>query len=330
MKAVDKTCAAVGVKAACEGLGVSRATYYRRRKGAVKLPKMKRSHRRLNEAEEQAVLEVLNSEAYADMAPPEVYADLLDKGLYLCSVSTMYRLLHAAKEVKERRHQRRQVEYHKPELLARGPNQVWSWDITKVRGPYAGCFYNLYVLLDVYSRYVVGWVLAERESGEQARALFEASLRREDIGPEELTVHSDRGKSMRSHEVVEFLSRWDVARSYSRPHVSNDNPYSESQFHTLKYRPGYPKRFGSIEDARYYMQGFFAWYNEEHRHSGIAYMTPSAVHHGRAAEVQQDRQAVLAASYAAHPERFVKGPPRAKLPPAKVWINRPAESPHIA
>lgn len=315
-----------GVRATCAALGISRATYYRQRgrAGAPSGPKARPAPRRLSGSEEQRVLDLLDSERFADRAVPEVHATLLDEGLCLCSMRTMYRILKRHGEVRERRNQLRHPVYSKPELLATGPNQVWSWDITKVRGPSPGLFYHLYVMLDVYSRYVVGWVLAEYESGAQAKALIASCHRRQGVGPNQLTVHSDRGQSMRSQEVLGLLADLQVRRSYSRPHVSNDNPYSEAQFKTLKYHPTYPARFGSFEEARRYFGELLEWYNVRHRHSGLAFMTPEDVHLGRAEAKRRQRQVVLDRAYAEHPERFVKGAPRAKSVPPEVWINKPA------
>lgn len=315
-----------GVRKSCEALGISRSTYYRQRgrDGAPLSPTERPSPRRLSGPEEQQVLDLLNSDRFADRAVPEVHATLLDEGVCLCSMRTMYRILKRHDEILERRNQLRHPVYTKPELLATGPNQLWSWDITKVKGPTPGLFYHLYVMLDVFSRYVVGWVLAEYESGAQAKALISLCYQRQGVGPHQLTVHSDRGKSMRSHEVLGLLTDLHIRRSYSRPHVSNDNPYSEAQFKTLKYHPSYPKRFGAFEEARRYFGELLEWYNTQHRHSGLAFMTPEDVHLGRAEQKQMQRQAVLDQAYAEHPERFVKGPPKAKSVPQAVWINKPA------
>ena len=313
-----------GVAEACRALGLSRATYYRQLSqpdsegGSERWPP-----RRLGAEEEQQVLEILNSERFRDQAVPEAYTVLLDEGRYMCSQRTMYRILGRQGQVRERRHEREHPAYQKPELLATGPNQVWSWDITKIKGPKAWIFYNLYVVIDVFSRYVVAWTISEHESGEQARALIEAACERQGIGREHLTVHSDRGKAMRSKLLADLLGELGVRRSFTRPHVSNDNPYSESQFKTLKYHPSFPERFGSIEDARSYLRAFFQWYNTQHRHSGIAMMTPEAVHTGRCEQVWKQRKETLAAAYQRHPERFVKGEPAPRQVPDQVWINQP-------
>lgn len=306
----------------CRHLGISRSTWYRRQNPESR-PDRRSSPRGLTGDERAEVVELLNSETYRDEAVPTVHAKLLDQGKYLCSQRTMYRILKAEKQVRQRRHEREHPVYQKPELLATGPNQVWSWDITKIKGPKSWIFYDLYVVIDIFSRCVVSWSITEYESGEQARALIGAACAREGIERNQLTVHSDRGRAMRSKCLADLLGELGVGRSFNRPHVSNDNPYSESHFKTLKYRPGYPERFGSIEDARSHMRAFFQWYNTEHRHSGIAMMTPKDVHTGQADEVRRNRQAVLDAAYAAHPERFVNGPPQARAVPDEVWINKP-------
>lgn len=311
-----------GLQEACDALGVSRATWYRSR-SPQKTSDRRHPPRKLDAVERTDILTVLNSERYQDEAVPTVHAKLLDEGVYLCSERTMYRILKAEHQVKQRQHERTHPEYKKPELLATGPNQVWSWDITKVKGPKPWIFYDLYVVIDIFSRCVVAWCLTEYESGEQARALIGAACAREGIRRNQLIVHSDRGRAMRSKCLADLLGELGVGRSFNRPHVSNDNPYSESHFKTLKYRSGYPERFGSSEDARSYMRAFFQWYSTEHRHSGIAMMTPMDVHTGRADEVQSRRQAVLDAAYQKHPERFVKGAPQARGVPEEVWINKP-------
>ena len=319
METVQKNIAGHGVQGCCEALGVSRASFYRwRNRPDVTPPDQRRPPRQLTGEEKQEVLNVLNSERFMDQAPPEVYATLLDEGIFLCSTRSMYRILGEHQQVRERRKQSRHSVYVKPELLATGPNQVWSWDITKIKGPWPGLWYHLYVVLDIYSRKVVGWLLSSRESGEQARALLETSCKREGIAQNQLSVHSDNGPSMKSGELAELLARLQVNRSFSRPHVSNDNPYSESQFKTLKYRYDFPERFGSLEDAREYLQGFFDWYNREHRHSGLAMMTPEAVHTGRHTEILKKRQQTLEEAQRRHPERFVKGVPKPGQVPTEV------------
>lgn len=273
--------------------------------------------------ERQAVLDTLHSPRFADQSPAEVYATLLDEGTYLCSVSTMYRLLRACQEVRERRDQLRHPNYAKPELLATAPNQVWSWDITKLLGPQKWTYYCLYVIMDIFSRYVVGWMIAHRESATLAKRLIRETIAKQNIAPSQLTVHADRGSSMTSKSVAFLLSDLGVTKTHSRPYTSNDNPFSEAQFKTLKYRPEFPDRFGSIEDARAFCQVFFRWYNTEHHHSGIGLLTPEAVHTGRSQEVIEVRQTTLLAAYDRHPERFVRKPPRPPILPEAAWINRP-------
>jgi putative transposase len=269
------------------------------------------------------VLDLLHSERFVDQAPAEVYAILLDEGVYLCSVRTMYRVLEEAQEVRERRNQARHPQYAKPELLATQPNEVWSWDITKLLGPVKWTYFYLYVILDIFSRYVVGWMVARRESAGLANRLIQESCQKQGIGPAQLTLHADRGSSMASKCVAMLLADLGVTKTHSRPHVSNDNPFSESQFKTLKYRPEFPKRFGSIEDARAFCRDFFHWYNNEHRHSGIGWLTPETVHYGRAKRAISARQAVLDEAHARHPERFIRKPPKAPELPEAVWINPP-------
>lgn len=324
MSAVEALAATTGVVAACEALGVPRASIYRRRQ--PKTPAERRSRptspRALSPAQRAIVLDTLNGR-FVDVAPAEVCATLLDEGTYLCSSRTMNRVLQENGQARERRDQARHPAYAKPELLAERPNELWSWDITKLRGPTRGSHFALYVILDVFSRYVVGWSIDYRESDELAKVLIADTCAKEKVAPASLTIHADRGPSMTSKTVETLLADLGVAKSHSRPHVSNDNPYSESQFKTLKYRPGFPDRFGSEQDARTYCRVFFPWYNTEHRHSGIAMLTPADVHFGRAQLVLAKRQAVLDAAYAATPERFVAGRPRTPKLPSKVWINEP-------
>jgi len=272
------------------------------------------------------VLDVLHSERFRDQSPYEVYATLLDEGIYLASIRTMYRILHRADEVRERRAQARHPARVKPELMADAPRQVWSWDITKLRGP-KGIYYYLYVLIDVYSRYVVGWLLATHESAELAKQLIADSIEREGVEPGSLTIHADNGSSMASKPVALLLEDLGVAKTHSRPHTSNDNPYSEAQFKTLKYRPDFPERFDTIEQARAFCREFFPWYNDEHHHSGIGLLAPAMVHHGSAAQVTQHRAMVLSDAYARHPERFVNGQPHPKPIAQNVWINQPDDTP---
>jgi putative transposase len=304
-------------------LGVPRATLYRQRRLPTRAAAPRpRPARALTAPERQAVLDLLHSERFVDQAPTEVYATLLDEGTYHCSPRTMYRLLTEAHEVRERRNQLRQVA-PKPELLATGPNQVWSWDITKLLGPVKWTYFYLYVILDIFSRYVVGWMVAREESAPLAERLISATCAKHAISPGQLLIHADRGPSMTSKSVALLLADLGVTRTHSRPHVSNDNPYSEAQFKTLKYRPEFPERFGFLEEARAFCQWFFTWYNTEHHHSGIGLLTPVVVHYGWGDQVLAQRQHVLASAYAAHPERFVRKPPAPLAVPAAVWINRP-------
>jgi putative transposase len=277
----------------------------------------------LKAEERQQVLRVLHSEKFVDKAPQEVYAALLDEGQYVCSIRTMYRLLEANQEVKERRNQLRHPTYQKPELLATAPNQVWSWDITKLLGPVKWTYFYLYVILDIFSRYAVGWMIASRESKALAQKLIQETIEKQSIHPGQLTIHADRGASMKSKPVALLLSDLGVTKTHSRPHTSDDNPYSEAQFKTLKYRPDFPERFGSLEDARAFCQAFFSWYNTEHHHSGIGLMTPQAVHYGLAQEIFRARQEVLLAAYEKHPERFVRKVPVPLALPQAAWINPP-------
>ncbi len=326
MATVDQIAPLTGTAPACRALGLARASVYRFRRPRPALVRLPRPtpKRALAPSERQAVLEALHSERFADKAPAEVYATLIDEKRYLCSTRTMYRVLDAAGEVRERRNQLRHPAYHKPQLLATGPNQVWSWDITKLLGPVKWTFYYLYVILDIFSRYAVGWMIASRESGPLAEKLIGESCRRQGIEPGRLSIHSDRGSSMTSKPVALLLADLGVTKSLSRPRVSNDNAYSEAQFKTLKYRPEFPDRFGSLEDARAFCQRFFRWYNTEHRHFGIGLMTPAAVHHGQAQEITDRRRIVLEAAYKAHPERFVRKPPVPPAIPSVAWINQPA------
>jgi putative transposase len=270
------------------------------------------------------VLEVLHSERFADASPGEIWATLLDEETYLCSERSMYRILGENCEVRERRNQLRHPQYSKPELLATAPNQVWSWDISKLKGPVKWTYYYLYVLLDIYSRYVVAWLLADRESGVNAKRMIEQAYEQQNIKPGQVTIHADRGPAPAGKVVAQLLADLGLTKSHSRPHVANDNPFSESQFKTMKYRPEFPDRFGSMPDARGFCRVFFRWYNIDHRHSGIAMLTPAMVHYGHAEEVLAKRHQVLLAAYDAHPERFPNGPPRRKQLPPAAWINPPS------
>jgi len=317
----------VGVSLSCRGLGVARATLYRRRAARTR-PRPQQSRprpaRSLRDEERQAVLAVLNEERFCDLSPSAVWAILLDEGRYLCSIRTMYRILAAAGAVRDRRNQLRHPAYQKPELLATAPNQVWSWDITKLKGPVKWSYFYLYVLIDIYSRKVVGWMVADCESSVLARELIEQTCQKEGIERDQLTIHADRGPSMTSKVVAFLYADLGVTKSHSRPYTSSDNPFSESCFRTLKYRPDFPARFGSIEDARAHCRVFFAWYNREHRHSSLGLMTPETVHHGRAEAVAATRSIVLDAAYRAHPERFVRRAPTPPALPTETWINPPA------
>lgn len=321
MEAVQQLAEDVGVSRACEALNVPRSSYYAKHHPPPSRTASRRpSHRKLAPEEERHVLEVLNSSRFM---PREVYASLLDEGMYLCSVSTMYRILRAHNQVRERRHQRIHPPYAKPQLVATGPNQVWTWDITRLLGPRTGVYYSLYVILDLYSRYVVGWMIAEGESASLAQTLLHETFTKHGIESRQLTIHSDRGAAMTSKMVAQLLATLGVTKTHSRPRTSNDNPYSEAQFKTLKYRPEFPDRFGSLEDAQAFCRTFFHWYNNEHYHTSLGLLTPHQVHYGQAEEVINKRNKVLAAAYEAHPERFVRKPPTADEPAAEVWINRP-------
>jgi putative transposase len=276
-------------------------------------------------SERQVVIDILHSDRFQDKAPYEVYATLLDEGQYHCSIRTMYRILTAEHGcVKERRKHVQRSHYNKPELLATGPNQVWSWDITKLKGPVKWTYFYLYVILDIFSRYVVGWMVAHREQDALAKRLIEQSSIKQNIEPGQLTVHADRGSSMKSKAVANLLADLGITKTHSRPHVSDDNPYSESQFKTLKYCPDFPDRFGSIQDARAFCQPFFNWYNKDHRHSGIALMTPQQVHYGMAEKVFIFRSQVLSKAFQRNPIRFKGKMPKPYELPDAVWINRPS------
>jgi putative transposase len=324
IQAAEELSRTVGVAPACDALVVSRASLYRRRCRQAPVARVRpRSHRALLPHEHQAVLDVLHCEPFVDKAPAQVWAELADEGRYLCSIRTMYRILKQHGEVKERRNQLRHPNYPVPRLVATGPNQVWSWDITKLLGPVKWTYYYLYVLLDIFSRYVVGWMVARLESAALAKRLIEESCLKQGVLPEQLAVHADRGPSMTSKTVALLLADLGLTQSHSRPHVSNDNPYSEAQFKTLKYRPDFPDRFGGLEDARAFCHVFFTYYNTQHRHSGLALLTPESVHYGHADEILAARQHTLWSAYLAHPERFVQGPPQVPSLPSAVWINPP-------
>lgn len=330
MTAVTELASTAGIRAACQALDLPRASYYRKigprgssRSASVR-PLLARA---LRPEEREAVLACLHEERFQDRSPAAVYATLLDQGQYLCSIRTMYRVLGEHGESRERRDQLTHPPYQKPELLATAPNQLWSWDITKLLGPMKWTYFYLYVLLDVFSRYVTGWMVALRESAELAKRLIEESCAKQNIRRGRLTLHADRGTSMSSKPVAFLLADLGVTKTHSRPHVSNDNPYSESQFRTLKYRPEFPDRFGCIQDSRAFCQRFFRWYNQEHRHSGIGLLTPAMVHYGQTGLILRQRQQVLDAAYQLHPERFVRSAPKPPAPPSEVWINKPVRHP---
>lgn len=329
MRAIETVTTPGETAALCQSVGVSRASLYRHRRPAPPSTSTRPrtpSPRALPPPERQAVLDVLHSERFVDQSPIEVHATLLEEQTYLCSPRTMYRVLAAVDEVRERRAQARHPAYTTPELVATGPNQVWSWDITKLKGAIPYLYYSLYVILDLFSRYAVGWMVALHENAHLAARLIEQTCAKQRIGPQQLTIHADRGAPMRSKRVALLFSDLGINASHSRPRVSNDKPFSEAQFRTLKYRPAFPDRFGSLPHARAVSRDLFAWYNDAHHHSGLTYLTPAAVHYGRAATVLATRHRTRLAAYAAHPERFVQGPPRPATLPTAAWINRPPTS----
>lgn len=323
MKAVESLAQKVGITRACKTLMFPRASFYRLREAPSRNRRRPTPPRALSPSERQTVLQQLNSPRFADQSPREAWATLLDEGTHLCSVRTMYRILKSENSVRERRNQLRHPKYKKPQLLATGPNQVWSWDLTKLHGPEKWNYYHLYVILDIYSRYVVGWMLASRESGELASTLLRTTTERQKIDPNQLTIHADNGSAPKSKCVAHMLADLGVTKSHSRPHTSNDNPYSEAQFKTMKYSHTFPTRFGCYEDARAFLQRFFSWYNNEHHHVGLGLLTPTCVHHGNADTVIADRQRTLDAAYRAHPDRFVRQRPTPPKLPLKAWINPP-------
>jgi putative transposase len=323
MRIVAEQQPTLGVAPACHALAVPRASYYRWRKPPDRVPVVRQSPRALSPDERERILAVLNSDRFAEQPPAEVYATLLDEGKYLCSIRTMYRILAAAGEVRERRRQLCHPHYTAPELLATAPNQLWSWDITKLKGPAKWMYFYLYVILDVFSRYVVGWMVAERDSATLAQRLIAQTCERQGVERGQLTIHADRGAAMIAKSVALLLVDLGVTKTHSRPHVSNDNPYSESQFKTLKYHPEFPERFGCVQDARRFLVDFFLWYNTMHHHSGLGWLTPWDVHYGHAAQRLSDRKLILAQAFEANPERFVRGVPTPPALPTAVWINRP-------
>jgi len=313
----------VGVTTACQVLDVPRSSLYRARQPQAAAKPRPKPSRALSEPERAEVRAVLNSERFQDCPPRQVYATLLDEQTYLCHWRTMYRILKEHHEVNERRNQLQHPSYAKPELVASGPNQLWSWDITKLRGPAKWHYYYLYVILDVFSRYVVGWLLAEQESAKLAKVLIVETCAKQHICRDELTLHADRGGPMKAKTVGQLLLDLGITKSHSRPHVPDDNPYSEAHFKTLKYQPDFPGRFGSFQEALSWARRFFPWYNQQFYHSSLGLLTPASVHYGQAGVILDQRQRVLQAAYEAHPERFVQGQPQQPTLPTEVWINQP-------
>jgi putative transposase len=328
MNATKDLAASVGTAAACRALGVPRATLYRQRHAPaqplVEAPARPAPPLKLTALEQARALEMRHSARFVDASPYTVYATLLDEGEYVGSVRTLYRLLEQAGENTERRRVRTPTGYVKPERLATGPNQLWSWDITKLKGPQKWTYFYLYVIIDVFSRCVVGWTVATRESSELAKLLFQETCEKHGIAPDQLTVHADRGASMTSKCLAQLFADLGITKTHSRPYTSDDNPFSEAHFKTLKYRPDFPARFGCLEDARAHCRAFFDWYNQEHRHAGIAFMTPAAVHAGQVAAILETRSHTLEAAFDANPSRFKGRCPTPQQPPEAVWINPPA------
>lgn len=322
-QSAEQLAPSVGVSTACQELGVSRSSLYRARQPQPLAKPRPKPGRTLSEQERAEVRAVLNSDRFQDCPPRQVYATLLDEQTYLCHWRTMYRILKEHNEVHERRNQVKHPRYAKPELVATGPNQLWSWDITKLKGPVKWHYYYLYVILDVFSRYVVGWLLAEQESAQLAEQLIGESCAKQQLSRDELTLHSDRGGPMTAKRVAQLLIDLGVTQSHSRPRVPDDNPYSEAQFKTLKYHPDYPGRFGSFQEALEWARRFFGWYNQQFYHSSLGLLTPASVHYGQAEIILDQRQQVLQAAYQAHPERFVQGRPQPPSLAAEVWINQP-------
>jgi putative transposase len=327
MQAVSESMPPGTAADACRAFGVPRASWYRHERPVPVAygPKKRRAspRRSLSETERETVLETVNSQRFADQAPGEIVATLLDEGRYLCSERTMYRILKDHDQVRERRRFLRHPTYQRPELLATRPNEVWTWDITKLKGPVKYQYFQLYVMLDIFSRMVVGWMLADCEKDELAGQLIAETCERQGILPDQLSIHADRGTSMTSLHVAALLANLGVTKSHSRPHVSNDNPYSESHFKTMKYRPNFPARFGSLVDARAFCRAFFDWYNHDHHHSGIAMLTPADHHRGLGDAVLIARNGVMLGAYGQNPERFVNGKPVVRATPDAAWINPP-------
>lgn len=350
-EAVKDLAAVVGERRACQQVGYSRASFrrhhvlepsdpmrplsrqqrrYRARVAERTAARPRRARRRsslaLTGPERHGVLNAIHDPRFIDRSVPYIHATLLDEGTYHCSISTMYRLLHDVGEVGERRDQATRPPHVKPELCATAPRQVFAWDITKLHGPQKWTYYYLYVILDIYSRYVVGWMVADRESSQLARLLLAETINKERLDPTKLTVHADRGSSMTSKPVAFLLADLGVTKTHSRPHVSDDNPHVESFFKTLKYQPEFPATFANLAEARAFCRIFFDWYNTQHRHSSLALLTPADVHHGHAPARLEQRQSTMDAAYAAHPERFVHGKPKVRQLPVASYINRPTES----
>jgi putative transposase len=316
------------IAGACAALGVARASVYRGRANSATLPAPRPARppppRALDAEERRKILDLLRTPRFEDQAPAEIYATLLDQGIYLCSIRTMYRILAQEGEVRERRNQLRHPHYQKPELLATAPNQVWSWDITKLMGPAKWSYFYLYVILDIFSRRVVGWCVADAENASLFKELFDDTVAKHGVPPGQLTLHADRGGPMKAKATTLLLADLGVTKSHSRPHTSNDNPFSEAHFKTLKYQPQFPQRFGCIEDAKAFCRLFFTWYNKDHHHAGIGLMTPDQVHYGQAPAIHAARQKTLTVAFNVNPERFVCKAPEPPPMPTETWINRPS------
>lgn len=327
MTQVDVLGAQIGIRAACEMLGVPRSAHQRSHSPVVPprpvVGLKPTSWRGLSVVERQAVRETLNSERFQDQSPREVYATLLDEGEYRCHWRTMYRVLDEHDEVRERRHQRRRTVYRRPELMATQPNSVWSWDITAMRGPAKWQHFWLYVIIDIFSRHIVGWLIADQISAELAEHLINTACVQQHIQRHQLTIHADNGGPMQAKSVAQLMIDLGIAKSHSRPHVSDDNPFSEAHFKTMKYRSDYPQRFDAIDHARAWMREFVDWYNHHHHHTALALLTPATIHAGQTQAVLARRQQVLDLAYARHPQRFIRHPPVVQCPPAAVWINPP-------
>lgn len=315
------------LQAVCAALGVSRASLYRRRAEPSRLPRLRpKPARALSDAERSTVLDTLRTPRFVDLAPAEIYATLLDEGVYLCSIRTFYRVLADHGEVRERRDQLRHPVYQKPELLARRPNEVWSWDITKLMGPAKWTYFYLYVIIDIFSRRIVAWCVADAESATLFAPLVRDAMEKHQVPPDQLTLHADRGAPMKAKATALLLADLGITKSHSRPHTSNDNPFSESHFKTLKYQPEFPKRFGCIEDARTFCRSFFDWYNRDHHHSGLGLMTPDQVHYGQVEAIYEARQTVLDRAFTETPQRFVRATPKPPAKPIAAWINPPPKN----